>query len=162
MPFLAAIPAIIPALISAAATVATDVYSITSAPSGAQPATVQQPTANPALSAQQKAIAGQTTSNVNSDTSGFVTPDYLSSFLQGNYGYSGGLQSVVNNAFGLGGGGSPGGGTGGAPGAPGQQSPAPSLAASILPYLTGGGPSQGGGGGAVDSLIQQNFQGFAV
>ena len=161
MPFLAAIPAILPALIGAGATLAQTIYSDVNQPSQPKlPTDLTAPTAtaNPTLSSQQKAVIGQTSSNVQSDTSGFVTPDYLQSFLQGNYGQSGGLQSIVNGLFGQSNPNtfSPNTTGNSNPSLPGQPSGSPT--SPITGLLSGGSVAPSS---VVDSLIQQDFRGFA-
>ena len=190
-------PFIIPfiPLIAAGIGAATTVASIESQPSGQSsqqvantaPATPAVNTAG--LSSAQKQAATTTSSNVQANTSGFATPDYLQSILTQAFGPSaanqtgssatGDIQSVVNQAFGL-----------GAPGnssySPTQNSavstptaglsasptatPTPTASASdnplasILPRLLqggAGGQPPGGGSNLVGSLLEQNFNGFS-
>lgn len=184
-------PFIIPfiPLIAAGVGAATTIAGIESQPSSA-PSPLQQPTAGTGtttpiqpstagLTAAQKALAQQSTSNVQSSTSGFATPDYIQSLLQGAFGPSaqngtgsgatGDIQSIVNQAFGLGSPGQSGYSGGGSGGGAGSSATAPAngLAAGVLPALTSPSPttvgptSQSPSPNLVGSLLEQNFSGFA-
>jgi hypothetical protein len=186
------VPFIIPfiPLIAAGIGAATTVAGIESQPSaptftgpGAPTASVvaQQPVppANAGLTAAQKALAQQGGANLQANTGGSFTPDYLNSILQTAFGPSaqngtgsgatGDIQNVVNQAFGLGAPGQTGysGGSGGGAGGASAGGLSPSLLASLTtpqsPTVppTSVGPTSGQPSNIVGSLLEQNFSGFS-
>lgn len=148
MPFLAAIPAIVPALIGAAATTAIGIDSAVNAPSGPNVPTKPVQAAVAAPTQQQTAAITQNNANNQNNTGGFTLPSYTAGQDQTLFpGIN--TQGLVDQAYGQTAPAQTGGGGGG------------SLASIINSYLTSGG---GGapGGAATNSLIQQNFSGFST
>ena len=167
MPFLAALPAIIPALIGAAATVGQVIYSDVNQPGAPKsPGPVAPVAQSPTTNAGQTTAAAQTLPTLQSLTGGSLSPEYASQFatLQSGQGNNpqaaGNVQAAINQFFGLGAPGQGGLSTGGV-------SPGGNSITQLLQGGIAGVPGSSGGTGApgssvTDSLLNQNFTGFAT
>lgn len=172
MPFLAAIPAIVPALIGAAATTAVSIDQIVNQPSGG--GGQLPPGKSPIAPAQSPATPGQiaaantSASNLQASGGGTLTPDYLASIISSlpNQSNQAALQAV-NNLWGLNASGpanaglSSSGGTTSTPTTGGQETNLASLVMRSLQPPNAVNPTAPGGDNVVQSLLNQDFRGFA-